>query len=533
MSEIFNSIKAKIFMGYATLLLMTLIAASLLAVSNESVNDKTNAFIATTLPSLTSLNQLEMTTKELVIIGYSLYGTTLNGQEFTDKRTELMTVLMAEQAKLKGLGVSGLDKGIADLGVALDALAEVMTKNSVDWDLARDKLNLLSDSASKLKASLMSLSSEVSNSAEQRSGEIQAQLSDSTLLIMLLVSVTIIVSLLAYILAKSQIASPIQSLASQLITIAKNRNLKGQLPIASVSEIGTVACSINGLIEVFHQGMVDVNDAIDSINSAVRQLSDSSSTSTHSVKQLKGNINELVAVMDRLEDHMQQSLSHSEEAATAAQNGAKSMADSQQGVVATADSIGELANDIEKTSEMLLTLQTAGDQVSDVVKTIADIAAQTNLLALNAAIEAARAGETGRGFAVVADEVRTLASRTHHSTVEINQMLEKIVQSIQGAVGNMNSNREKAQVSVSLTNQLVNSLEESRQVILSLASVSQEAAELASGAQQEASRVQRQVQTFQALGDEVSSGTQTVEHTGQSLAELASRLSVRVKQFKI
>jgi methyl-accepting chemotaxis protein len=97
----------------------------------------------------------------------------------------------------------------------------------------------------------------------------------------------------------------------------------------------------------------------------------------------------------------------------------------------------------------------------------------------------------------------------------------------------MNSNREKAQVSVSLTTQLVASLEESRQVILSLASVSQEVAVLANQSQLEAASVKRQVQAFQVLGDKVSSSAQTVAATGQSLGELAGRLSKRVKQFKI
>ncbi|MGL4739136.1 MAG: methyl-accepting chemotaxis protein, partial [Cellulosilyticaceae bacterium] len=87
-----------------------------------------------------------------------------------------------------------------------------------------------------------------------------------------------------------------------------------------------------------------------------------------------------------------------------------------------------------KLEEAIASSRVVGE-ITILSEAIMKITEQTNLLALNAAIEAARAGESGRGFSVVADEIRKLAEQSKSTVMQIQEITDKVI----GSVDNLTS----------------------------------------------------------------------------------------------
>ncbi len=211
--------------------------------------------------------------------------------------------------------------------------------------------------------------------------------------------------------------------------------------------------------------------------------------------------------------------------------GLNETATGKQVVDDTINAIHSLADEVQQSGDVIRRLSEYSANIGDILGVIKGIAEQTNLLALNAAIEAARAGEQGRGFAVVADEVRTLAGRTQESTLEIEQMIERLQGGSHEAVIVMDQSREKAENSVQ---QAVKAGEALGAITHAINNINDMNYQIATAAEEQsavADEINKNIVNISEVADSTSEGAMQSVKATEEMVQTIQRLEGLVGQF--
>jgi len=183
-----------------------------------------------------------------------------------------------------------------------------------------------------------------------------------------------------------------------------------------VGQFASIRDSINLIFKGLRNTMRDIAQTSDQVLLGAENVSRNSNDLSQGAVEQAASLQELQAAANEIDDQSKKNAENAQEAAKLAE---------------TSKHNAEIGNnEMTKLLQAMDGITTASDKISNIIRTIQDIAFQTNLLALNASIEAAHAGVHGSGFAVVAEEVRNLATKSDKAAKETGALIQESIDAV-------------------------------------------------------------------------------------------------------
>ncbi len=331
------------------------------------------------------------------------------------------------------------------------------------------------------------------------------------------------------------VSSRIQNNTEKMATILEalsEGNFRFEVPSSSNREFNQLFTGFKGMqvnlraiIADVVSGSTRVKDDADNLRELAVGLMQRSEQQSDGINGVASALEELSVSVHEISEATNSSSTHANKALSVVDEGASAMSKSTEATDQVARVVQDARINIEE-------LNSAVIRISNVTRTITEIAEKTNLLALNAAIEAARAGESGRGFAVVADEVRKLAEMTRQSTTEIASTVQDVQNGTAKALKTMESAVEEVSHGTTLIAQANQSLGAIRQASQGVAQSASDISAMLEQQSQASLEVANSMERMSSLTESNVAGIRELDGSAKTLAATSKELRTLVQHFE-
>ncbi len=335
------------------------------------------------------------------------------------------------------------------------------------------------------------------------------------------------------LLLRRLVVSPINELSNTIHKIEKNADLNIRIKVNSNDEIGTMSMAFNSMLDNFHNSLKQVNNTVLKLSSSSQEINTIADMASKAVHSQQVQTSSVASAMEQMEAATRSVEANAENTVSASDLALQESTNGTKITQAALRAIENLKENIVQATNVIQQLNDQSQNVGSVLEVIQKIAEQTNLLALNAAIEAARAGEQGRGFAVVADEVRTLASRTHNSTEEINQIIARLQSDAEGAVTVMQGAMRSAEEGVDSVQKTTTALTNIAEEVRVINDMNHQVASAIKEQTQMAASVEESVLDISQSAGRTAERAEKLTSVSHELGSLATELEKLVSKFKL